>query len=341
LILPDLFISHASEDKPDLVRPLADAHTERGLKVWLDERSMRVGDSLRRSIDGGILRCNTGVLVLSPHFLRKEWPLAEADALISEMVSKDKLVIPIWHGVTHAEVREFSPILADRFALRTPADIGELADKICEAREGIPLVGATRLRAIVRRLLWADEATEQFLIAQCEFQVKRWLAYSKDTDRYREEAFGRYDELTDDERKNDELFERYDDAALALMAKRHAWLAEKYDFPAGMWIEAEEIDEDDAKYLSDSLSTWVAGVLGIKGSEDLFFYMDDTLNLDILQFCFGIPNFSVTKGQRELLYEVFPLIGDSFNLDDEQRSAYAAEKLLDRIAPKPDFEPDD
>ena len=43
----DIFISHASEDKADVARPLA-AHLEHlGLKVWLDEFELTLGDSLR------------------------------------------------------------------------------------------------------------------------------------------------------------------------------------------------------------------------------------------------------------------------------------------------------
>jgi TIR domain len=46
----DVFISHASEDKDDFVRRLAHGLEEKGLKVWFDEFTLTVGDSLRRSI---------------------------------------------------------------------------------------------------------------------------------------------------------------------------------------------------------------------------------------------------------------------------------------------------
>ena len=38
----DLFISHASEDKVDVARPLAGLFTEQGLKVWFDEDTLTV-----------------------------------------------------------------------------------------------------------------------------------------------------------------------------------------------------------------------------------------------------------------------------------------------------------
>ena len=68
----DVFISHASEDKEGFVRPLAKSLRQRGLRVWYDEFTLKVGDSLRRSIDRGLARSRYGVVVISPNFLRKE-----------------------------------------------------------------------------------------------------------------------------------------------------------------------------------------------------------------------------------------------------------------------------
>ena len=74
----DVFISHASEDKDDFVRPLAEDLEQRGLRVWFDESTLRVGDSLRRSIDRGLAQSRFGIVVLSPYFstsngLRMNW----------------------------------------------------------------------------------------------------------------------------------------------------------------------------------------------------------------------------------------------------------------------------
>jgi len=43
----DVFISHASEDKEAIIRPLAHALRDEGLIVWYDEFELRVGSSLR------------------------------------------------------------------------------------------------------------------------------------------------------------------------------------------------------------------------------------------------------------------------------------------------------
>jgi hypothetical protein len=44
----DAFISHATEDKEKLVKPLAMALRKRGFRIWYDQFEMRVGDSLSR-----------------------------------------------------------------------------------------------------------------------------------------------------------------------------------------------------------------------------------------------------------------------------------------------------
>lgn len=67
----DVFISHASEDKDEIVRPLADALTKEGLNVWYDEFTLRIGDSLRQKIDQGLVNSKVGLVVLSSDFISK------------------------------------------------------------------------------------------------------------------------------------------------------------------------------------------------------------------------------------------------------------------------------
>ena len=66
--LYDVFISHATEDKDDIVRPLAEALINQNLRVWYDEFELRLGDSLRRKIDVGLTQSRFGIVVLSHAF---------------------------------------------------------------------------------------------------------------------------------------------------------------------------------------------------------------------------------------------------------------------------------
>lgn len=116
----DAFVSHASEDKTDFVRPLAQALTQLGVKVWYDEFTLEVGDSLSRSIDKGLAGSQYGIVVVSPKFIAKKWPERELKGLVArEMEEEQKVILPIWLGVTRQEVITFSPPLADTIAIRT------------------------------------------------------------------------------------------------------------------------------------------------------------------------------------------------------------------------------
>ncbi len=67
----DVFISHASEDKDDIVRPLANSLKDKNLKVWYDEFELKIGDSLRQKIDRGLANSRFGIVVLSKNFIKK------------------------------------------------------------------------------------------------------------------------------------------------------------------------------------------------------------------------------------------------------------------------------
>ena len=129
----DVFISHAGEDKEDFVRPLAGALRARGLSVWFDELTLTVGDSLRRSIDLGLARCRFGVVVISPHFLDKEWPQRELDALAAREVDGTKVILPVWHNITTQQLRARSPMLTDRIAALSSNGINRVVDDLARA----------------------------------------------------------------------------------------------------------------------------------------------------------------------------------------------------------------
>jgi hypothetical protein len=129
----DVFISHASEDKDNVVRPLANALRTGGLSVWYDEFELRIGDSLRRKIDRGLANSRFGVVVLSRSFLGKGWPEYELDGLVTRAVSGEQVLLPIWHDITKREVMQTSASLADRVARSTATHtVEEIAAEIID-----------------------------------------------------------------------------------------------------------------------------------------------------------------------------------------------------------------
>ena len=99
-MLYDVFICHASADKGGFVSPLVTALSEANVEVWYDERALRLGDSIRRTIDKGLSKSRFGIVVLSKAFFARNWPQYELDALAErEMSGNDKIILPVWHGV--------------------------------------------------------------------------------------------------------------------------------------------------------------------------------------------------------------------------------------------------
>jgi len=127
----DVFISHASEDKDEIVRALALELRNRGLTVWYDEFELRIGDSLRRKIDRGLAASRFGVVVFSKAFFSKGWTNYELDGIVTRTMTGAQVLLPIWHGVTKQEVISFSPSLADRLARSTGTHtVAEIAEEI-------------------------------------------------------------------------------------------------------------------------------------------------------------------------------------------------------------------
>ena len=129
----DVFISHASEDKPEVVLPLAEALERAGLRVWLDRHELKIGDSLHQKIDEGLANSSFGIVVLSPSFLAKRWPKIELDGLFtSEDVARRKLILPVWHQIDKPTLAKYSPTLAGRIAANTTDGIPAVARQILD-----------------------------------------------------------------------------------------------------------------------------------------------------------------------------------------------------------------
>ena len=129
----DFFISHASEDKIEVAEPLAKELEQMGAKVWYDKFTLKVGDSLRKSIDNGLANSKFGIIILTNTYFNKFWTGKELDGLFSRYSEGNCKILPIWHNISKEEVSKNSPMLADILSLKT-ADytIKEIAEQLYE-----------------------------------------------------------------------------------------------------------------------------------------------------------------------------------------------------------------
>jgi len=126
----DVFVSHAHEDKASIAEPLSAALVQRGVRVWYDNFELTLGDSLRKSIDRGLANSRFGIVILSHSFFSKHWPLIELDGLVARESNGVKIVLPIWHGVSAAQVQQYSPLLAGRLAVSTDQGLEHVVEQV-------------------------------------------------------------------------------------------------------------------------------------------------------------------------------------------------------------------
>lgn len=132
LIEFDVFLSHSSLDKEEYVSELSNKLTNKGLKVFEDEKVFEIGQSQTQMMNMGILNSRFVVVFLSRNFIESGWSKYEFISFLNREINEDNIIIlPIWHEISIEEVREYNPYLVDKHALSTSKfSIDEMTEKI-------------------------------------------------------------------------------------------------------------------------------------------------------------------------------------------------------------------
>lgn len=77
-----IFLSHTAADKP-FVRNLARDLENHGVKYWLDEAEIKIGESLIEKIRQGIDEFDYVAVILSPGSVASPWVQREVDVAMS------------------------------------------------------------------------------------------------------------------------------------------------------------------------------------------------------------------------------------------------------------------
>ncbi len=125
----DVFICHASEDKP-FVKNLAEALRKEGIEVWYDDFQLGWGDDLRPAIDNGLKNSHYGLVIFSKSFLaKKKWTEYELNGLFAKEKKGRNVILPIWHDITRDDIVQYSSSLADRLA-KSSSSIPEIISEL-------------------------------------------------------------------------------------------------------------------------------------------------------------------------------------------------------------------
>lgn len=95
--MPSIFLSHNKEDKP-FVRRLAHDLDSQGIKCWVDEAEIKIGESLIYKIRNGIDNYDFFAIVLSPNSINSTWVQYELDVGMNHEINGKKVkVLPLMY----------------------------------------------------------------------------------------------------------------------------------------------------------------------------------------------------------------------------------------------------
>jgi hypothetical protein len=305
---PNLFISHASEDKESFVHPLAHALKNKGIPLWYDKFSLRAGDSLRRSIDRGLAECTAGLVVLSPAFFLKAWPQRELDALYSAEIAGRTRLLPIWHKLGLAEVAAASPLLADRVAIQSIAGVDAVAAAVAALFPVPPKVSGARLAELLETFFDGAFYSTEARYKGCEYRFLQLNAYKQEWLEAFEEAIA---DIPDDD-----AGELPEEIETRLESEKER-IRMKHRIPEDVYLVNDEpIDEDDSGTWLESFCGWASGTLSREESAELIGDIDHE-ELDEYYILLELPNFSISSAQRPLLERGLVEIGCGYETDYE------------------------
>ncbi len=126
----DAFVSHAVEDKIGITNELCERLEKAGLKIWYSGSELGIGDSIERSVYKGLDESAFAIVVISPQYLEKKWPMHELHALLYKETKGEQKILPVLHNITFSELVVRFPFMADRWCVSSSKGIGQVADEI-------------------------------------------------------------------------------------------------------------------------------------------------------------------------------------------------------------------
>jgi hypothetical protein len=181
----DVFISHASADKPRYVFPLTDALSRRQVTFWLDDAEIKWGDSVSGKINEGLRTSQYALVCLSEAFLKRPWPEAEMGAVLSLqnargekrllpliLNSKDKVLAqyPLIAGLAYRELDDPDRIASEVAGIAKPKPTA--AEELLLVVEGVHTGKLCRLKVPKRAsVMWLAKMAQSGLNVDEAFKV--------------------------------------------------------------------------------------------------------------------------------------------------------------------------
>lgn len=142
---PSVFLSHNVRDKR-FARRLGSALADNGVRVWIDEAELKVGDSLLERISEGIRDMQYLGVILSPNSVDSNWVQKEVSMAMTQEITNARVqVLPILYKDCRTPLFLQDKLYAD---FRNPAmfhsSLAKLLDRVLPRGFKDPLFSAVR-----------------------------------------------------------------------------------------------------------------------------------------------------------------------------------------------------
>ena len=120
LAMYDVFVSHANKDKIGYVNELKASLDKLGVSVFYDKDTLEWGDNWKDKILEGVEKAEFAIIVISENFFGREWTEIELTEFLSRQNRNgQKIILPILHGISVAQIQEKYPAVAEIQALES------------------------------------------------------------------------------------------------------------------------------------------------------------------------------------------------------------------------------
>lgn len=110
----DVFISHASADKADYVDELKQSLDKLKVNIFYDSDTLEWGDDWKKKLLEGVEKAEFAIIVISENFFGREWTERELNDFLGRQNRKgQKIILPILHNITMAQLQVQYPAIAD------------------------------------------------------------------------------------------------------------------------------------------------------------------------------------------------------------------------------------
>lgn len=110
----DVFISHANQDKGELIEELYQSLKKLGVNIFYDKEELEWGDNWKEKILNGTKKAEFAIIVISENFFGREWTERElVEFLNRQNRNGQKLILPILHNISVEQLKVKYPAVAD------------------------------------------------------------------------------------------------------------------------------------------------------------------------------------------------------------------------------------